>query len=200
MIKQMSLIALGAATLFMAPTVVHAENSRGAKTPISDITITDVGQNEITSAPEFKFGSKSNFDDTRDIRIGGVDDLEVTIQESETPWDLTVKRTPFSTEKGGTLKATSGKEEVLQIMGGNSSVALTLPENGYEHNNPTTSLLPEGMMTINNSPQSILTASGHSVGIHKLSFKNGSIRLDVPNYSPAGHYTSTITWALTNTP
>jgi len=191
-IKQMSLVALGAATLFMAPTVVHADDDSDSQ---ASVTLQDTGYNQITSAPDLNFNvtnNKMGNDPMTQATLEKDVKVEVDIKESEQGWNLDVSRSSFEGKTDHAIGKTFKGEE------------LSLLETGKEQKGPgvahsETPSYEMGEIFINN-PRSILTATGHSVGTHSLNFAKDGIELKVPMYYPSGKYESTVLWTLTNTP
>lgn len=201
MIKQMSLIALGAATLFMAPTVVHADEgtNRGTKQSDASVNIEDVpGKvNNIRSASEFSFDTVSNqsVKSIMDTKLSNEAWVKVEINESDKGWSLGVNRTSFiRTNDEGEKIEELGTEKLLF----NAGPKISSPVN--EENKPVSYTIPQyysGEITSNS--HEVIKAEKHSVGAHLLVFPVNAAQLNIPKYFPAGTYTSKITWTLNNT-
>ncbi|MFC6200928.1 hypothetical protein ACFP1L_03330 [Lactiplantibacillus nangangensis] len=173
MIKQMSLIALGAATLFMAPTVVHAEKLSESEVSVN---VTDVSNpnNRLESVSELNFLPITNQASPGTIKTTVPKGITVVvhIDESGKRWKLQASRENFV----GTTDLAEGvalKSEKLELK---RAGAVLKSATSPEHMNPE---FP-GDKEITLKAETILEAQGHSVGRHALSYDSTGVELNVP--------------------
>ena len=200
MIKQMSLIALGAATLFMAPTVVHAAVLDGGSqegTSNATVNISDVqdGQNVLLSVPTIEFGKITNNlagpIETEATKI--TDPLKVDIKKTTPDWQVMLKATNFSS--GG--KATRVMTGTTLYMTGEVNT-----EYKKAPQKPSHSAVNLNVGTSDKQP--VLTATDASIGVYTLDsavMDGGPANIslnNIPGWMPDGLYTSTFTWTLEN--
>lgn len=199
--KKMSLVALGAATLFMAPAVVHADET-GVQT--TDTTTTTTATVDIDG--ETPVEEVLSLDSAPTLNFGKVNSAE----ESGT------KFTKGSVAAEDTLQVTNTKNmskwqvHVSMVEGFKSGDDKLLPDTDLTFNSA-------GMSLISESKEQLLIHDGVQVdeenstpvfssyrqddapiatGTHALHFNDDAVTLRSPVGAPAGVYTATIKWDL----
>lgn len=184
MIKQMSLIALGAATLFMAPTVVHAAADTGTvKNRVAEVGIVDdpTGENVITKAPSITFNSVSNKLVQNATLQTATDSLEVKIGETASDWEVHVGMTEFKTNEGWNLKHSG-----LYLDG-------TLVSS-QKYTNSIPNHYNDGLTT--DGSNIVMDSVGPSLGTHTMTVGSGAMLEKIQPLAPKGIYKSTLVWTL----
>ena len=191
MIKQMSLIALGAATLFMAPTVVHAAMNEGPQTDTmtsdADVEVENSKQSLfLVAAPDVHFGKVSNYKNSNapiSATATQIDNNLTVRNPKGERWRLNVAATSF--------KGTNGTLEGAKLNFNAGTVSRT-DENHYPYDTLPTA---NAVSNVNNQGGEIMRYSGTEAGEYKVDHSQ-NVKLEIPKWSPKGTYESKITWTL----
>jgi len=192
MIKQMSLIALGAATLFMAPTVVHAKvNDTGSNTVDSEAKVRiDNSTTEnlhLVSAPDIDFGSISNnhaeFTSTNDV----TDSLTVRNPKGES-WSLSVSASVLNPNI-----STNGDPIENAVLNFGAPGVSKVGENHFDYTaKPVTQTVANA---IGHTGATIMKYTGDEAGEYAANYK-GEVSLKIPKWARPGDFNSSLTWTL----
>jgi len=187
--KKISLVALGAATLFMAPAVVHADET-GEKT--ASVTLGEQpGSIQLVSAPDIEFGETENFPIAEQVTVyskGTGAPLTVANSRNLAQWNVKVSATPFegngSQLSGAELDfMTAGVDHDRQNMGNEVKFhyGTLIPSDGDNH-----------LIMSSNAGGDKSAATG----TNSLNFGEGAIKLTTPGGYPGGTYTAQVNWDL----
>jgi len=203
MIKQMSLIALGAATLFMAPTVVHAND--GVPTEKTGTATFAVGKDglkskddgtdpdpepgggnfKIEQAPVLNFNKMTHVDTPRGVQSTD-GNLKVDNTKGVKQWNVKVKTEGFSLV--GEKEIVKGAE--IQFL--NADVTLA---------SGTTGPLPEynanQVLRDNGNQIKILSGIQGTNGVYEVNIGGGNAFLTLRSHEyPEGDHTADMVWTL----
>jgi len=196
--KKISLVALGAATLFMAPAVVHADqtiDTRDANTTATveiDGAPTDIGTLSLDSAPVLDFGNvdtgKVDGPTFSQGSLASEDGLTVTNTTDINNWKVKVSMaTPFLNEEGDKLAAAElhfNKERMNVISNGDGDPSVS---SGVQIDEKNKTYILSGRLNHNTKT---------ATGTHELRFNDNAVSLVGPVDTPSGVYTATLNWDL----
>jgi len=142
---------------------------------------------KLTQVPEIDFGANTNVTVSKKYdSTGTLADVRVHNPGNAEGWDVQVKRSAFTSDKGE-LKAAVLAFENGKVTPDDHTNASTLPKvSNIEVNEDTKSLLTAG--------------AGEGVGAFSLKHNNADVTLTIPAGNVAGKYKSTLTWTLANAP
>ncbi|MFC6295011.1 WxL domain-containing protein [Lactiplantibacillus daoliensis] len=188
--KKMSLVALGAATLFMAPAVVHAAEPTELDTPATVNIEGEVGSIYLKSAPELEFGTVDNVSETNTFTVpnkGKGKHLTVLNTKDIEGWTVNVSMTPFM---GNNIQ---WKGAQLDFKTNDVSSDRT-DDQATVQTNPASIMAEDGEKTLllSSSESGKMAAKGET----HLYFNDNAVDLTGRGGYPAGEYAARVYWDL----
>ncbi|BDZ29862.1 WxL domain-containing protein [Lactiplantibacillus sp. WILCCON 0030] len=188
--KSLGLAAiLGVATLLAVPVVGQAAEVQSGDTTTANVGLTQDPVNDavkLTHAPNIDFGTqKIGISSFMLNPVNIDDDLVVENPGLGDGWRVNVSATPF--EDGSKTLA----DAKFILKAGNVTPV-----------EANSSAKPNSMeVTLLTSDQLIFVADKNAgIGAWKTTYASDQVSLNIPAGHVAGHYTSTLTWTLANTP